>query len=61
MKADDAVSIRHMIDASESALRFVAGKQPIDLEKDEMLRFALVRAIEIVGEAAARVSAETRS
>jgi uncharacterized protein with HEPN domain len=31
-----------------------------DLESDEMLLFALTRAIEIAGEAASRVSAETR-
>ena len=61
MKADDAVRIRHIIEASESALRFIAGKQRADLDNDEMLRFALVRAVEIIGEAAARVSAETRS
>jgi uncharacterized protein with HEPN domain len=50
-----------MIEAAESASRFIAGRTLSDLESDEMLRFALVRAVEIIGEAAARVSAETRS
>ncbi len=61
MKPDDVVRVRHMIEAGQSALRFVAGRQRADLDKDEMLRFALVRAVEIIGEAASRVSSETRS
>jgi len=61
LKTDDVVRIRHMIEAAESALRFIAGKKRADLDSDEMLRFALVRAVEILGEAAARVSSETRS
>jgi uncharacterized protein with HEPN domain len=31
-----------------------------DLDTDEMLLFALVRAVEIIGEAASKVSSETR-
>ncbi|MBF0333239.1 MAG: DUF86 domain-containing protein [Alphaproteobacteria bacterium] len=61
MKPDDLIRIRHMIEAGESASRFVAGRQRDDLDGHEMLRFALVRAIEIIGEAAARISPETRA
>jgi len=50
-----------MIDAAKAAERFVAGRRREDLDQDQMLLFALVRAVEIVGEAAARISAETRS
>jgi hypothetical protein len=39
-----------MLDASHSVARFIAGRTREDLEADEMLRFALVRAIEIIGE-----------
>jgi uncharacterized protein with HEPN domain len=60
MRPDDLVRIRHMIEAIRSAARFAAGRSRDDLDKDEMLAFALVRAIEIVGEAATRVSVETR-
>lgn len=60
MKPDDAVRINHMIDAIRSAVRFTRDRRREDLDKDEMLAFALVRAIEIVGEAANRVSLETR-
>ena len=41
-------------------MRFVSGRQRADLDSDEMLLFAVVRAIEIVGEAASRVSIDAR-
>jgi uncharacterized protein with HEPN domain len=50
-----------MIEAGEAAQRFIAGRQRADLDNDTMLLFALVRAIQIVEEAASKVSAETRS
>ena len=58
MLAEDGVRIRHMVGAAESVGRFVAGRRRQDLDQDEMLRFALTRAIEIIGEAASRVSPE---
>src|SRR5439155_3265414 len=60
MRPDDRVRMLHIRDASDSVARFVAGRQRGDLDSDEMLLFALVRAIEIIGEAASRVSDETR-
>lgn len=48
-----------MIEAAESAINFVNGRQRDDLDSDQMLLFALVRAIEVLGEAAARISATT--
>ncbi|HRO57758.1 MAG TPA: DUF86 domain-containing protein [Burkholderiaceae bacterium] len=50
-----------MRDAAASALRFAEGRQRSDLDHDDMLLFALVRAVEIVGEAAAKVSIEGRA
>ena len=61
MPPEDRIRIEHMIDAAGSVARFIAGRLKNDIETDEMLRFALVRAIEIFGEAAGKVSAETRS
>lgn len=60
MQADDTIRIRHMIDAAQAAIRFVDGRSRADLDQDEMLRFALVRAIEIIGEAASQISSSTR-
>ena len=37
-------------------MRFAAGRDRSALDSDEMLRFAIVRAIEIIGEAASRIS-----
>ena len=61
MRPEDVTRIRHMIEAAESALRFVAGRQRADLDNDEMLRFALVQAVQIIGEAASKISPETRA
>ena len=47
-----------MIEAAEAAQRFIANRQRADLDTDEMLLFALVRAAEIIGEAASKVSDE---
>lgn len=60
MQPEDRVRLLHILDACDSVRRFVTGRRREDLDSDEMLQFALVRAIEIIGEAAARVSEETR-
>lgn len=49
-----------MLDAVDAAERFVAGRTRDALDQDQMLLFALVRAVEIVGEAASKVSEEAR-
>ena len=60
MQAEDRIRLHHMIEAAQAALRFMAGRPRADLDHDQMLLFAVVRAIEIVGEAATRVSIEAR-
>ena len=50
-----------MIEAIEQALSFVEGRERSSLDDDAMLLLALTRAVEIVGEAAANVTAEGRS
>ncbi len=49
-----------MVEAADACERFVSGRGRTDLEINLMLRFALVRAAEIFGEAASKVSLETR-
>jgi uncharacterized protein with HEPN domain len=61
MSPDDRWRVGHMIEAAEAALEFVAGRSRADLDTDAMLRMALTRAVEIVGEAASQVSDEGRS
>jgi uncharacterized protein with HEPN domain len=60
MRADDRVRILHMIDAAESLEQFIAGRERTDLATDRMLLFAIIRAIELIGEAASRVTNETK-
>ena len=49
-----------MLDAAREARSFVAGKARKDLDVDRMLVLALVKCIEIIGEAATKVGQETR-
>lgn len=60
MQAEDRVRILHRVDACEALLRFTAGRERDALALDQMLLFAVVRAVEIVGEAASKVTQETR-
>ena len=50
-----------MIEAAELALSFVTGRERADLDSDAMLRLALTRAVEVVGEAAGQVSEAGRA
>jgi len=52
--------IDHIVDACEQATSFIAGKTRDDLEHDRMLQLALVKLVEIIGEAAKAVSEDTR-
>ena len=56
MHEDDRVRLQHMFDAARESLSFVAGRERRDLDADRMLVLALVKSIEIIGEAGARVS-----
>ncbi len=53
--------MQHMLEAAAKALRFVKGKQRADVEQDELLQLALTRLVTIIGEAASRITAETRT
>jgi uncharacterized protein with HEPN domain len=55
---DDTVRLRHMLDHAREAVEAIRGRQRDDLKRDRILQLALVRLVEIVGEAAARVSRE---
>jgi len=56
----DQHRIRHMLGAAQEAVAFAAGKTRADLDGDRVLSLALVKCIEIVGEAASAVSQESR-
>ncbi len=60
MNESDIIRLRHMLDAAREALSFIAGRSSEDLSRDRMLVLALVKEIEIIGEAASRISDESR-
>jgi len=49
-----------MVDAAREALQFIEGKSQEDLARDRQLALSLVKCLEIVGEAASKVSEQTR-
>jgi uncharacterized protein with HEPN domain len=61
MRKDDRIRLQHMLDAVNEALTFIRGRTRTDLDHDRMLVLSLVRELEIIGEAAGKVSVETRS
>ena len=56
----DIVRLRHMRDAAKKIVEYTDSIQRDDLDKDEKLALALVRLLEIVGEAAKTVSPDFR-
>jgi len=60
-RPDDTVRVRHMMDHAREALDLVRRKGRADLDSDRTLSLALVRLLEIVGEAANRTSAGLRA
>jgi len=61
MRDEDRVRLLHMIEAGEAVAQFIAGRSRNDLDRDRMLLFAVVHSIEILGEAANKISPETRA
>lgn len=53
---DDKVRLRHVLDAARKAVALTAGKTRAQVEGDEIGQLALARLLEIVGEAAGKVS-----
>ena len=47
--------LRHMLDHAREAVALAQGKTRADLDSDRLLELALIRLLEIVGEAAGRV------
>jgi len=54
----DLIRTRHMIDAISEALNFIVGKNRESLSNDRMLTLALLKELELIGEAASRLSSE---
>jgi len=61
MSQNNLVRVRHALDAANKAIEFLKGKSRADLAKNEMLSLAIVRLLEIVGEASVGIDAEFRN
>jgi uncharacterized protein with HEPN domain len=61
MLPNDRTRLLHMLDAAREAVTFAHGRTAADLAQDRLLALALLKCIEIIGEAASKVSSDTRS
>lgn len=56
MQSHDNTRLRHMLDAAKETVGFATGKSRKDLDDDRQLSLAIIKSIEIIGEAASKVS-----
>ncbi len=61
MRREDQNRVRHMVEAAREAVGFASTRTRDDLEHDRMFALAVVRCIEIIGEAATRLSEEAKA
>jgi uncharacterized protein with HEPN domain len=61
MRKNDLIRLRHMLDAAEEAVSFGRDRTRPDLDHDRMLTLSLVKSMEIIGEAATRISPEAKA
>ena len=61
MFKDDRIRMQHMLDAALEAESFSATRSRSDLDHDRMLVLSLVKDVEIIGEAAAHITEDTRA
>ena len=60
MFTDDPTRLGHILDAAREAVAFTQGRTRQDLDADRQLNLALVRLLEVIGEAARGISADFR-
>lgn len=60
MPKNELVYVGHMLDKAHEALSLVSGKNRQDYDRDSVLRLALTHLIQVIGEAARRVSVQFR-
>ncbi len=58
---DPTLRLRHMLDHAREAVEMIRAKERSDLDRDRKLELSLVRLVEVVGEAASRLSREEQA
>lgn len=61
MRRKDFFRLKHMHESCEAILSFMHGRTRLDLEHDRMLKSAVIRELQVIGEAAGKVSRHTQS
>ncbi len=56
---EDVIRLKHMLDAARDVISFTQNKTRSSLDTDKMLGFSLVRCIEIIGEAASKITKQS--
>ena len=59
-RRDELIRVRHMLDFARKAVQFNKGKTRADLDTNEILAFATIHLIEMLGEASRTLSDEFR-
>ncbi len=60
MRRDDLIRVRHMLESAGEAILFVRSRTRKDLDNNRMLTLSIVKSVELIGEAASRISKESR-
>lgn len=61
MFIDDEVRLFHMREAAREALSFIQNRTRNDLDNNRMLTLSVVKCVEIIGEAASRISKDRQN
>lgn len=61
MTPEDLIRIRHMLDAIKESLAFSKDKSRDDFDNNRMLTLAIIKELEIIGEAASKISPEFKA
>jgi len=59
-RRDDTIRLRHMLDHAQEAVTMSLGRERGELDRDRQLMLSLLKLVEIIGEAACRVTADVR-
>ncbi len=57
----DLIRLQHMLDSTHAILSFIKGKDRKNLDTDRLLLSGIIRELEILGEAAGKVSQNTKN
>jgi uncharacterized protein with HEPN domain len=61
MNESDSIRLRHMLEAAAEALRIAGGRPRNELLQDCIATLAVIKDLEIIGEAASKVSVKLRT